>query len=71
VVMRDPAAASQGAALPWKLLGIHSSSLDVGDRDRYQDHSLGLNCVWYANILLILTQANTEAEPTAGLRLVV
>lgn len=72
VVMRDPAAAAQGAALPWKLLGIHSSSLDVGDRDRLLDHSLGLNCVWYANILLILTQVNTEAapepEPAAGLR---
>ena len=65
------AAAAQGAALPWKLLGIHSSSLDVGDRDRYLDHSLGLNCVWYANILLILTQIHYRAEPTAGLRLVV
>lgn len=71
VVTRDPAAAAAGAVLPWKLLGIHSSSLDVGDRDRYLDHSLGLNCVWYANILLILTQSNTEVEPTAGLRLVV
>ena len=71
VVTRDPAAAKKGAPLPWKLLGIHSSSLDVGDRDHHLDHSLGLNCVWYANILLILTQANTHAEPTAGLRLVV
>lgn len=71
VVTRDPAAAAQGAALPWKLLGIHSSSLDVGDRDRYQDHSLGLNCVWYASILLILTQATTACEHTTGLRLVV
>lgn len=71
VVMRDPAAAALGTPLAWKLLGIHSSSLDVGDRDRYQDHSLGLNCVWYANILLVLTQAATQVAPTAGLRLVV
>ena len=71
VVMRKPAAVAQGEALPWKLLGIHSSSLDVGDRDRYQDHSLGLNCVWYANILLTLTQAPTALEPMEGLRLVV
>ena len=71
VVARDTAATAQGAVLPWKLLGIHSGSLDVGDRDRYLDHSLGLNCVWYANILLILTQAPNEVEPTAGLRLVV
>jgi S1-C subfamily serine protease len=71
VVMRDPEAAAQGAALPWKLLGIHSSSLDVGDRDRYLDHSLGLNCVWYANILLVLTRSTSAVEPAAGLRLVV
>ena len=71
VVTRNPSAAAQGTALPWKLLGIHSSSLDVGDRDRYQDHSLGLNCVWYANILLTLTRANSKVEPTEGLRLVV
>lgn len=71
VVMRDPAAAAKGVVLPWKLLGIHSSSLDVGDRDRYLDHSLGLNCVWYANILLVLTQAHTDTQPLSGLRLVV
>ena len=61
VVMRDTAAAAEGSALPWKLLGVHSSSLDMGDRDRYLDHSLGLNCVWYANILLVLTQAKPAA----------
>lgn len=71
VVMRDSAAQARGAPLAWKLLGIHSSSLDVGGRDRNQDHSLGLNCVWYANILLTLTQAVAKLEPTQGLRLVV
>lgn len=71
VVMRDPTAAAQGAALPWKLLGIHSSSLDVGDRDRHVDDSLGLNCVWYASILLTLTEVNADRLPVVGLRLVV
>lgn len=54
VVTRDPAA-PPGADLPWRLLGVHSSRLDVGDRDQRLDESLGLNCVWYADILLALT----------------
>lgn len=65
VVVRDPAAESRGDVLPWKLLGIHSSRLDVDDRDQRLDDTLGLNCVWYASILLALTQASN------GLRLVV
>lgn len=52
VVMRD---AQGDPALPWKLLGVHSSRLDMGDRDRVQDESLGLNCAWYADVLLTLT----------------
>ena len=42
--------------LPWKLLGIHSARLDVGTRDLHLDEALGLNCAWYADILLTLTQ---------------
>jgi len=41
--------------LPWLLLGIHSSRLDVGTRDLVLDEALGLNCVWYANVLMTLT----------------
>ena len=41
--------------LPWTLLGIHSARLDVGSRDLQQDEALGLNCAWYADILLTLT----------------
>jgi hypothetical protein len=52
VVMRSTA---QGAALPWKLLGVHSSRFDMGGRDMTQDESLGLNCAWYADILMTLT----------------
>lgn len=53
VVMRSPAAS---LPLPWKLLGVHSARLDVGGRDLELDDSLGLNCAWYADILLTLTQ---------------
>ncbi|WP_028997658.1 S1 family peptidase [Azohydromonas australica] len=55
VLMRDtsPSAAVQG--LPWKLLGVHSSRMDIAGRDQLQDEALGLNCAWYADILLTLT----------------
>jgi len=52
VVMRAP----ERAPLPWLLVGIHSSRLDMGDRDRVSDESLGLNAAWYPDILLALTQ---------------
>jgi hypothetical protein len=57
VVLRDPAAAAAGAALPWKLLGVHSASLDMSGRDRVQDETLGLNCTWYADMLMVLSRA--------------
>lgn len=52
VVMRDP---KGDPRLPWKLLGVHSSRLDMGTRDLKLDESLGLNSAWYADILLTLT----------------
>ncbi|MDP3203624.1 MAG: trypsin-like peptidase domain-containing protein, partial [Hydrogenophaga sp.] len=33
VVMRDRSPEAQNAALPWKLLGVHSARMDMGDRD--------------------------------------
>jgi Trypsin-like peptidase domain len=57
VVMRSP---GQHDRLPWKLLGVHSAGMDMGDRDLRLDETLGLNCAWYADILLTLT-----ADPTA------
>lgn len=55
VVMRvldqDPALGD----LPWMLLGVHSARLDVGTRDLELDEALGLNCAWYADILMTLT----------------
>src|SRR5579862_4088672 len=52
VVMRSH---STDAQLPWKLLGVHSSRMDMGSRDLQLDETLGLNCAWYADILLTLT----------------
>lgn len=52
VIMQDTGSTG---ALPWKLLGIHSSRIDVGTRDLVADESLGLNAAWYAAILLTLT----------------
>lgn len=54
VVMRDSAAS--GGELPWKLLGVHSAQLDMAGRDLEQDETLGLNCAWYADILMTLSK---------------
>jgi hypothetical protein len=54
VVLRDHTSADM--ALPWRLLGVHSGTLDMGERDLTKDESLGLNCTWYADILMTLTQ---------------
>jgi hypothetical protein len=40
----------------WQLLGIHSTRMDMRTRDVEADESLGLNCVWYADVLTALTQ---------------
>lgn len=55
VVARVPALEARQGDLPWTLLGVHSARLDVG-RDLQQDEALGLNCAWYADILLPLTE---------------
>lgn len=47
--------------LPWLLLGVHSSRLDMGNRDQASDESLGLNGAWYADIVMTLTQAEPPA----------
>ena len=55
VVMRDRTAHND-AELPWMLLGVHSARMDMKTRDLEQDESLGLNCAWYADILMTLTE---------------
>ncbi|MCF8179621.1 MAG: serine protease [Sulfuritalea sp.] len=56
VVMRASRIDPAKQDLPWILLGVHSSRMDVGSRDLEIDEALGLNCSWYADILLILTE---------------
>jgi hypothetical protein len=56
VVMRQAAPDPALGALPWLLLGVHSARLDVGTRDLQLDEALGLNCAWYADILMTLTE---------------
>lgn len=57
VVMRSTSKVEKPLGkLPWKLLGVHSARLDVGSRDQSEDEALGLNCAWYADILMILTE---------------
>ena len=57
VVTRATAARAERLGdLPWLLLGVHSARLDVGTRDLKLDEALGLNCTWYADILLTLTE---------------
>lgn len=55
VVMRS---GESGVSLssPWMLLGIHSATLDLQSRDVGEDEALGLNCAWYSDALLRLTQ---------------
>jgi S1-C subfamily serine protease len=55
VVMRNAEAAAD-EPLPWRLLGVHSGTLDMGERDLTKDESLGLNCTWYSDILMTLTR---------------
>jgi S1-C subfamily serine protease len=66
VVMRD-ATVHGDAELPWKLLGVHSARMDMKTRDLEQDESLGLNCAWYADILMTLTDdhGDTASVPPA------
>lgn len=56
VVMHCPPGTPGGTAeLPWLLLGVHSARLDVGTRDQALDEALGLNCAWYADVLMALS----------------
>jgi hypothetical protein len=57
VVMRVPNPDPAHGGPPWLLLGVHSARIDVGTRDLVLDEALGLNCAWYADILLTLTEA--------------
>ncbi|MFV0443398.1 MAG: trypsin-like peptidase domain-containing protein [Planctomycetaceae bacterium] len=51
------------AHLPYTLLGIHASRIDVGTRDQSQDEALGLNMAWYSDVLLTLTEPAPVSAP--------
>ena len=44
----------------WRLLGVHSARLDLITRDLGIDEALGLNCCWYADMIMTLTDADTD-----------
>jgi hypothetical protein len=56
----EPAAAGRPR---WCLLGVHSSRMDMATRDAVLDESLGLNCAWYADVLMTLTTGVSRAQP--------
>lgn len=56
IVMRAPDGCDSKGDLRWTLLGIHSARLDVGTRDLGRDEVLGLNCTWYSDILMTLSE---------------
>ena len=65
VVARKSVAGDGRSDFPWMLLGVHASRLDVANRDISQDESLDLNCAWYADILMTLTQPDTAGPAKA------
>ncbi len=55
VVRRRTVGPRGASTASWQLLGVHSTRMDMRDRDQERDESLGLNCAWYADVLLTLT----------------
>lgn len=66
VAMRRVGTPPPGDALPWLLLGVHSSRMDIGSRDPSVDESLGLNISWYADILMTLTADKKPSPPVVS-----
>lgn len=65
VVVRSATSASGRGELTWRLLGIHTSRMDVTNRDLAADERLNLNCAWYADVLMALT-GEVSAVTAAG-----
>ena len=66
VVLRKPGRTSGRRSLPWWLLGIHASRVDVTNRDLNEDERLNLNCAWYADVLPVLTAELPAVLPPAA-----
>lgn len=62
VLRRRAGHASGGSPQAWQLLGVHSTRMDMRSRDLAEDESLGLNCVWYADVLMTLTNMGRSAK---------
>ena len=62
VLRRRSGPRGDGAPLPWQLLGVHSTRMDMSTRHLTEDESLGLNCVWYADVLRVLTEPPPQSE---------
>jgi hypothetical protein len=45
----------------WRLFGMHSSTLDVSDRDPEQDERLALNTTWYASLITEMLPTHDDA----------
>jgi hypothetical protein len=70
VIARLPANAGQREPA-WRLLGVHSSALDVSDRDIELDERLALNTTWYATLIpemLPVRHAAKSTSPPRGMR---
>ncbi|MBX3450288.1 MAG: trypsin-like peptidase domain-containing protein [Planctomycetaceae bacterium] len=52
------------SSLPYLLLGIHASRIDMTTRDQEQDEALGLNCAWYSDVLGTLTEDPPQDIPS-------
>jgi len=66
VVLRLPDDAISDERLPWRLLGVHASRIDLTSRDVDQDEHLGLNCAWYTDVLMVLTEPVVHSTPDAA-----
>lgn len=53
---------------PWMLLGVHAARMDVNTRDIHEDERLNLNCAWYADVLLTLTESTPIATKVDSFR---
>jgi S1-C subfamily serine protease len=66
VVARVTSERSGRGDLAWNLLGVHAARMDVTNRDANLDDRLNLNCAWYADILLTLTEDIRGAAKGSG-----
>ncbi|MCG6158165.1 S1 family peptidase [Rubinisphaera margarita] len=52
----------------WRLLGVHTSALDVSNRDPVQDDRLALNTSWYATLISEMLPRRSPANVSKSSR---